>query len=258
MRAFLLGLVLLNVVFLLWQMLSDEAPIQIPKTAPGVKLLALVSEAKDIEPVADEPSDTKAEPVAVASKGTEKKPVSPIIEEPPTLTSAPAPKPKPVKPIVKVAESVCYSLSGFVQKKAADDASKVLLARNYKVKATVVYPQKSKFLVYLPSLGSLTNAKKITADLKQKNIRDFQILALRGKDNGISLGVFRNPEIAENRVKQITALGYAPILQPISGKPLNYKLLLNRKDKQPLTATEQGFIKKSFKNTQLKQKKCTS
>jgi len=251
MRAFLLGLVLLNVVFLLWQMLSDEASIQIPKTVPGVKLLALVSEAKNVDPVVDEAAEIKPESVIVANKNPKEKSVSPIIEVPATPASTP-------KPLVKVAQSICYSLSGFAQKKAADDALKKLLTRNYIVKTTVVYPQKSKFLVYLPSLGSLTNAKKITDDLKKKKIKDFQILALKGKDNGISLGVFRNPEIAEKRVKQIAALGYAPILQPISGKPLNYKLQLNRKDKQPLTVAEQGFIKKSFKNTQLKQKKCTS
>lgn len=69
--------------------------------------------------------------------------------------------------------------------------------------------QPSGYWVYLPSMPQ-AEAERTIVDLEAKGVNDYFL----GRQNFISLGVFTDKRSAETRVRDITALGYAPHLEP--------------------------------------------
>jgi len=246
MRFFLIGLLLLNIVIFAWQQFNDdlleESFVAVDKGAEG---LVLVREQDDIHVKSQQP---------VISPSASTATTSPVSVQNETKDS----KPAVIKTVVKTKSigPFCYQLGQFAAKKEADVALTGMSALDYKVKLRVEYPPRAKFLVYLPAYPSINEARKVTRDLKSKGISDFQILAVYGKKNGISLGVFSQYEIAVNRVKEIQNLGYEPILYPVSGN-LSYKIDFSKHDKTELSGQESGFLLKSFKNVKIRPIKCT-
>lgn len=69
--------------------------------------------------------------------------------------------------------------------------------------------QPSGYWVYLPSMPR-TEARAIVGELAAKGVQDYFL----GRQNFISLGVFNDKRTAEDRVREIAALGYQPRLEP--------------------------------------------
>lgn len=154
------------------------------------------------------------------------------------------------------AKASCYVLGDFLIKNDAKVALKGIKALDYQASLKTYYPEKSKLLVYLPSFPTLADARKVVRELKAKGQEDFQILAIKGKRNGISLGVFRQPTMAEERVAEIASLGYSPIMMSVTGKKIKYRINFNKKNSISLTDDEKRFLAKSFKNVAIKPLKC--
>ncbi len=67
--------------------------------------------------------------------------------------------------------------------------------------------QPSGYWVYLPAMPA-ADARRIVSDLDSKGMTDYFI----GKQNYISLGIFRRKDQAQVRLEQVTAFGYGAVL----------------------------------------------
>jgi len=242
MRFFLYGLLLLNVALFAWQLLSPELPeARLPAVDRGVEPLVLMSEK---EHAANSPVPATEKPVIPVAEST-----------PPRPKTVPRQAATPKPAVQKKAPPVCYQLTGLERRKEVDIALTGMQALGYATELKTDYKKGSKFLVYLPSYPSLAEARKVTAALEDKGVRDYQILALEGKKNSISLGVFSLHNIAEKRLLEISQLGYEPVLQPVSGK-IRYRILFSKGDNSRLTDEEDRFLLNSFKNSTISTIKC--
>ena len=69
--------------------------------------------------------------------------------------------------------------------------------------------QPSGYWVYLPAMPR-TEARVVVEELKAKGVQDYFL----GRQNFISLGIFSAKRMAEERVREISRLGYEPLLEP--------------------------------------------
>lgn len=66
--------------------------------------------------------------------------------------------------------------------------------------------------VYLAPERSLALARLRLAELKAKGLKDIAIVVKDSPQYAISLGLFRNKSIADERIAEISALGYKPLI----------------------------------------------
>jgi len=191
-------LVIANLAFWAWypappEPMPRDAALSLP---PGVESLVLLRE-REQEPKPPETDPPLApEPQASESPGDD----MPLEETPP--------EPEPVA--VEVPVDRCYSIGPFM---AAEDQSAA--AASLRRAGLEVKPRSSDvqepigYWVYLPAMAS-EEARRVAAALTRQGVTDYFI----GKQNYISLGAFSAKSTAEERRRQITALGYEPRLDP--------------------------------------------
>jgi len=266
MRFFLLGLLILNTGVFAWQLLKEDQPRQrVPAADRGVEKLILAREFEDQKAQAARREQLALEAIKKQEEAALLKANKEAEQE--KLKAQQVAEQKRKQALIAKSRrdteiqasnnegSVCYKIGQFKERKEANVALTGLDALDYNAKLVADYSEKSKFLVYLPGYSSLQDAQKATTDLKSKGINDFQILAVYGKKNGISLGVFSQYDTANNRILEIKKLGYEPILQAISGK-LEYHIDFNKRDKSALSDGESSFLQKSLKNIKISQINC--
>lgn len=245
MRFFLIGLLILNIVFFIWQQSRDSTPAApFIAVSNGVEGLVMVREQAAVLAQAMQKADQKK----TRQSATQVKDFAAAPRKP-EIKADKNPK------IVRKKKAYCYQLGQFKAREEVDVALTGMNALDYQAELKMDYPLKSKLLVYLQAYPSLQEARKVTEDLKSRGITDYQILAVYGKKNGISLGVFSSREVALDRVREIRNIGYEPVLQPVSGK-LWYKIRFSRRDKAELSGQETRFLLKSFKNIKIRPIKC--
>ncbi len=198
MRYLIYLLVIANLAFWAWypappEPMPRDAALSLP---PGVESLVLLRE-REQEPKPPETDPPLApEPQASESPGDD----MPLEETPP--------EPEPVA--VEVPVDRCYSIGPFM---AAEDQSAA--AASLRRAGLEVKPRSSDvqepigYWVYLPAMAS-EEARRVAAALTRQGVTDYFI----GKQNYISLGAFSAKSTAEERRRQITALGYEPRLDP--------------------------------------------
>lgn len=71
------------------------------------------------------------------------------------------------------------------------------------------------FWVYLPPTATRKAAQDHVAELKARNLKDYFLVATGEYTNAISLGVFSQPDLAQRRSEEITALGFEVKLQKV-------------------------------------------
>lgn len=98
----------------------------------------------------------------------------------------------------------------------------------------------SLFWVYLPPLEDRAQAKEIGRQLKAKKIKDFYIIRSNEKENGISLGQFRNKSGAYWLAKKVRKLGFTVEVEPMFKTYtlywLDYRLIAGNSIPEMITA----------------------
>ncbi|MDH5594668.1 MAG: SPOR domain-containing protein, partial [Gammaproteobacteria bacterium] len=64
------------------------------------------------------------------------------------------------------------------------------------------------YLVFLPSTGSLDEARRSIEDLKKKKIEDYAIVTVDGIENTVVLGLYQTRPAVDRRTAELKELGY--------------------------------------------------
>lgn len=164
-------------------------------TQPGIPTLVLWSERR--APTAPDPASATA-PAAPAER----------TPEPQALpTTAPGDSDPP-----PAAAALCGRIGPFASEDRAAAAAAPLADRGWRAEAVAEALVDTRYWVLLPPLGSSGEAFQIERALREAGVRDLQVLTGDGRDNAISLGLYRERATAERRLEQIRRLGYRPEL----------------------------------------------
>lgn len=105
--------------------------------------------------------------------------------------------------------SVCHRVGYFVDKAETDKAQAWLNTENLDaVVKTTTENIFAGYWVHLPSYPNAAAAAQVVDALREKNIKDLFVETRLPNRNAISLGLFRQRNGAEQRLKQIQALGF--------------------------------------------------
>jgi hypothetical protein len=191
-------LVIANLAFWAWypappEPMPRDRALSLP---PGVETLVLLRErGQDPKPAETDPSPAP-EPDASEVPGDD----APL-EEPP---------PEPESVAVEEPVDRCYSIGPFMAAEDQAAAAATLRRAGLEVKPRSSDVQEPiGYWVYLPAMAS-EEARRVAAELTRQGVSDYFI----GKQNYISLGAFSAKPAAEERRRQIAALGYEPRLDP--------------------------------------------
>ena len=108
----------------------------------------------------------------------------------------------------------CFELAGLVDREQAARLTSDLRARGLAVHA--VNGQKMEplgYWVYLPPADSLEDAQVLARRLSDQGVDDYVFVVGRQKANAISLGVYPTRTEAVRRQREITSLGYEPVVE---------------------------------------------
>jgi hypothetical protein len=125
---------------------------------------------------------------------------------------APAGKPGKAGPAVTFVGVACYTLGPFASETGASEANETLASLGLATQQREgTRRELTGHWVYLPPFASRADAKKVTAILKARGIKDFLIVPNGPNENAISLGFFRSRDSAEQHFARISALGLNPL-----------------------------------------------
>jgi len=195
MKILFMFFALLNVAFFTWQAdifhlrapVSVTKKIQVDSKVPQLALLGELSKEKLNEPET-------------------------ALEEKPEVQIAKT-NPKPL-PKSSIGNPVCYALGpfdGMTQAKNISEKLKDLGA--YTVERSVATETPMGYWVYLPSYKSWKDAKDKVIKLEKKGLKDMFIVGRGAMKNSVSLGLYKNQEGADDRVKQLKKMGEQPKIQ---------------------------------------------
>lgn len=195
--------------------LTSETPAMSPAAAPSepapmpepMKVTELPPASDSAPENADAVPDPDESSTVAAPADTETELAGPAQEHAPDqadVQSAPDPEPAASLP------RVCQTIGPFAEREQADAFSAQLTALGQSaVRRTAVTEQPSGYWVYLSSMPR-AEARRTIDELAAKGVKDYFL----GRQNYISLGIFSERRMAESRVREITALGYRPQLEP--------------------------------------------
>jgi len=235
MKRIVYALIAINLVlFMALMWVNTESEISLLPPVQGVEQLVLVSEKTPAKIVSIAKAD-KAEAKRKALKAGKKETAQ-----------------------MQVVVSQCYQMAYFTSHQDAEAAISGMSTLGYKTRLDTIYPEKGRLLVYLPSFQDINQARKVTEELKSKGIKDYQILAIKGNTNAISLGVFSHADTAKERIKEIRKLGYEPVVQSVVGPPIKYRVYFYKINRSILNKDERQFLTNSFKKVKIITIKCES
>lgn len=204
MRYLIYLLIIANLAFWAWypappEPMPRDAALSLP---PGVETLVLLRE-REQDP---KPAETDPPPVPVPVPEPEPEASEVPVED--ALLEETPPEPEPVA--VELPVDRCYSIGPFMAAEDQAAAAATLRRAGLEVKPRSSDVQEPiGYWVYLPAMPS-DEARRVAAALTRQGVSDYFI----GKQNYISLGAFSSKSTAEERRRQIAALGYEPRLDP--------------------------------------------
>ncbi|MFW2373327.1 MAG: SPOR domain-containing protein [Gammaproteobacteria bacterium] len=180
MRIFLIFLLVLNLVYGLWQFyLPVSQEEMLPEMPKGLKSLQLLSELESADIKLDEHS-------VIATK------------QPISSTEA------------------CFTLGPFKDKGLSDKAMAMLKGKVKNLEhRTLEENEQHRYWVYIPSLQSRAEAIAKSKELAKKKIKDYYIIQSGSKNNGISLGNFKEKGHAYRRLESLKGMGFEVEIEPI-------------------------------------------
>ena len=186
-----------------------------PKLPSGAKPLVLLRErglrsSESAPVVAVQAKNKQVEPSAQSElqKQVEK------IAAPTPQSQKAAPTPQSQKKPSKSAAAVCFTLGPFTKARLADRAITAANALSVKVVLRKASQRTPKgYWVYLAPSKTYKAAKRKVAELKKKGLTDLFIMGNGNRKNAISLGLFKNKEVAEDRLKQVKGMGLKGVFE---------------------------------------------
>jgi hypothetical protein len=169
-----------------------------PESAPEPEPEPEPESITDASPVSDAVS-----PPADSEPATE--PESPPEDDAAQVDAQPFADPTPV-PVPRV----CQTIGPFLEREQVDEfVTRLSQLAQTPMMRTAQVEQPSGYWVYLSAMPR-AEANRTIDDLAAKGVKDYFL----GRQNVISLGIFSDKRTAENRVRDISALGYQPRLEP--------------------------------------------
>lgn len=110
-------------------------------------------------------------------------------------------EPKEAEPSLPEEKLACYEVGPYKSNNEAGQALELLETDVRKIEVIAKPRKVSKYWVFLSPQKSLWAARQTIKQLASKGVKDYQIVTIEGKKNGISLGLYREKKIAELRVK---------------------------------------------------------
>ncbi len=170
-------------------------PVPVP---PGIEPLVLLAERQSQDPSRELPNEE-----ALSSQ--------PV---PDPVDSVPSEVSEPVEVVIDAVEEarpperICQTIGPLMKSADVDQITQQLKANDFEARQrSSKVREPSGYWVYLPSMPA-AEARRIVSELDSKGMTDYFI----GKQNYISLGIFRRKDQAQVRLEQVRALGYGPIL----------------------------------------------
>ena len=201
MRYLIYLLLLANLAFFVWYprpLEQDSERRALPPLPAGVDTLVLLSE-RDAQSAGTEAPAAAAETPAAP-------PATPAPEPEPEPEQEPGPAPA----AEAVPVTLCQSVGPFLTRADADRAGRLLRDAGYEPQRRDARTrEQTGYWVYLPPMPR-RRAREIVADLDAHGMKDHYI----GKDNFISLGIFRSRGKAAVRRRKVRRLGYDALLEP--------------------------------------------
>lgn len=215
-------LLLGNIAYLAWDLdkqtqshasVVHEAPPVIPSTAKELQLLTELDVRPEANPVMENTPDPMAETPEISYADDATKESSPlsqqlqleqmgIIKQLATSQYAEGP-------------SFCVTYGPINGQSEANRLSGWLQLKNVQFdKRLSVDEETELFWVYLSSQSDLGTAQQVVDDLKKKGVTDYQLIKSGKFKNAISLGLFSSKDRVNNRLQEINAKGYKPVVVP--------------------------------------------
>ncbi len=205
MRLLFLFVLLVNVVFVSWEISQSKDESTVPDTSTEIPTIELLSEIGQATKI----------PTKVLAK-VETKPAKTTPVEKPAGIEKPLPANPPVVAAQPSSVDRCYTLGPF--RKLDNLRIFTRAIKNYVIAASFrsrEEQEQSLFWVYLEPEATHKKAKKLGNRLKNKKVKDYYVVSSGPKEKGISLGHFKEKDRAYSHAASIKALGFKPIVEPV-------------------------------------------
>ena len=104
---------------------------------------------------------------------------------------------------------LCFSVGPFATEAdlqpAVDQLTPLVLKTRIRKMTTT---QEAGYWVYLPALASRQDALRAGRALAAANVRDYYVVTTGDRENTVSLGLYRQPYNADNRIAELQAKGF--------------------------------------------------
>lgn len=203
MRFLAAFLLLANIGLFVWiytqpvQQPPEYRPVPLP---PGIAPLMLLAERQSQDPSEASPA-VELSPVELASDQIDAaSTAAPIVEQAESDAVA--------EVSARPTERICQTIGPLRKNADVTDIAKRLEVQGVEARQrSGKVREPTGYWVYLPAMPA-DDARRIVSELESKGMTDYFI----GKQNYISLGIFRRKDQAKVRLEQVTALGYEPVL----------------------------------------------
>ncbi len=222
MKILFIILVAINAIYFAWQISYDGKPEtgvtmtrQKDSEAPSLLLLSERTPLPGPSQTVKQEKETPA-PIPV------KKPAAP----------APGSSQVPDQPQTPSAvAAACYRIGPFESRQQAENlAASKLLASTQTVIEEGEERRRAGFWVKWPEELSLSGARSVMNELRNRGVTDMSISPLDNKRYVLSLGIFGTRYYMEQRVDEMRALGYTPVVEDRYKEVAVYWLRVNEMD----------------------------
>ncbi len=221
MKWFALVLLILNVLYLGWEMERDTK-MRLSNSAPAMAVSATVRPLQKLDELAKKPAlRDGASPIefdqSLLPDGMENELIAGLdernigLEDRLTPLSAIDAK----RPTDQAGGASCFSFGPIPDRGNALALNDWFLARGIRSRLTDKASDTKKiFWIYLAPQGSRTGAMALIRELKNKGIEDYRLIDKGELSNAISLGLFSSQLSVNQRLRELHREGYQPVIVP--------------------------------------------
>lgn len=214
MRLFLIGLVLLNIVYFL----VPEKASSVPSTTVSrgdwrLPLLIRLDESSSTVSADDKvsrdfsglrpPKQANDERMGASETGADSVPSSAELQADKTVSAS--------EPQISAAEGRCFTIGPYRREAKAELMTSLLQKEGFKVDWRSSKERRTRgYSVFLPSYPSYEAAEQVVQKLAEQGVNDYYILTDPERRNSVSLGFFTLKSGSEKRVARLRDMGYQP------------------------------------------------
>lgn len=192
MRWLFLFVLLVNVVYVSWELSQSTDESEVRETSTDIPRIELLSETGQATRVMDE---------EVASASRSAKSATSVASRP---------------SFDQLGADRCYTLGPFRELDNLRGFTRAI--KNYVISASFrsrEEQEQSIFWVYLEPASSFAKAKALGNRLKKLKIKDYYVINSGLHEKGVSLGHFKEKDRAYAHAKHVKKLGFKPVVEPV-------------------------------------------